>query len=612
MSSDNATAAALAMVGLVAMSASSVAAFLMTKEEEEETTTPTTTEEEVVVVSPEEITPSNCQGTTKVLKRACHNPETGELLDGSPGKCGDGKEEYALDPDASGYVAAVGDGTCPTSLEPCFVDCPAPCSGGEWTDDPNDFCGVITYDNENPPNKIKTRLDGTTLCGKGVINTVLDESRNNFVEAKGKGDCAKERLRDCTVECPAGMSPVEGCSYYANRQSSNNGCMKVDANGNALEYKIDKSNNVGCGESGKQEFFYLIHPSSTGSCNKLSDWQPCTSDTPCPIDCVGGWRSATPSNPEGWEACVGACETQPQRKRVYEISRDAQWGGRACAIPEDAVRNSDGTYTQTEPCGKVQQCCVMGTWQDVEGAVCSRTGYIQQERGKTERSPGACSGEATSQDAVCCYEGDDWAKVGDCGTHQTGQQKYRQTTAGNCAAGTETKYEPCTPCSTGSWTNVGTCGQYQTDKQKQTRTVSGDCSAGTASENYEPCTYRCDYTGSNVPIKESSWINKYYYINDARGTSKHNMTRYLEECAKVCNVETPGCKAFSIGHRGDRVSCSFYNESYVANDYLSCFYNNEGPIKQFWRKKSEPSVGRDDCIDREEFAGDYKYRFFEC
>jgi len=257
MSNDG--SAGLAIVGLFAMGISSAAtAYLVTQQKDDEQPAKKTPTEDVVVI-PDEIVPGDCQGDTMIMKKGCHNTETGDVYDGTPGKCGQGKELWVPDPEAPGYVAAIGDGTCEGELRDCSVDCPAPCSGGQWEPDPNDYCKVITYDDSNPPQKVIKRLDGANACGTGVVSEILDETRGNFVEAKGLGGCVKERIGSCQVECPPGMPESGGCAYYANRQLSANGCMKVDANGNALEYKPDKSNNVGCVNLGNRNTF--IYPS---------------------------------------------------------------------------------------------------------------------------------------------------------------------------------------------------------------------------------------------------------------------------------------------------------------------------------------------------------------
>lgn len=415
---------AVALLGILGMS-SSIAAVLYTVSlrDEEGVTSPTVSTARATVFAPGELEPSNCEGTTMILKKACHLPTTGELLDGTEKLCGLGKEEYVPDPNAPGYVAAVGEGACPSTLKDCEVPCPVPCSGGAWVPTEGDFCKIIAYDDSNPPQKIETALDGTTTCGTGVISETLDESQNNFIEAQGAGTCVKQRIGSCDVACPAGMTASSGCAYYADRQKSANGCMKLD----------DPTKNVECGEAGKQEYFYL--PISSSTCNKLSEWEPCMGE-PCPVDCIGDWRQTSATNPEGWEECVGSCGTQPEKKRVYQITRDAAYGGQACP-------HADG-YEEKTNCGSVEPCCELGNWSGVTS--CGTDGFQKQTRTMTERSPGACSGQDAQRDVRCCYEGTDWNTTGSCGTYESGKQKYTQTTAGNCPTGTETKYEDCAPC----------------------------------------------------------------------------------------------------------------------------------------------------------------------
>ena len=436
MSNDGGASIALVMFGLMAMSASAgTAAYFLTREDDEDTPTPTPTPtppSDIKVVTPDSIVPSNCQGDTKIRKKVCHNPETGVPFDGTPDNCGPGKELWVPDPSAPGYVAAVGDGTCEGELRDCVSECPAPCSGGEWKTDPSDFCKIVSYDDSNPPQKIETRLDGTTSCGTGVVREILDETRNNFVEARGLGSCTKTRVGACSVSCPSGMNPSSGCAYYANRQKSANGCMRLDANGNAKEYKTDGSNNVACGESGKQEYFYL--PINASGCNKLSEWEPCVGE-PCPINCVGNWRQASPSNPEGWEACTGSCGTQPERQRVYHVSQEPLHEGAACT-------KTHGTI-EKENCGSVQPCCEVGAWQD---GTCNANGFMTKTRTLKENSPGACANYESSQVDSCCYQAGDWKVDGSCEEKEAGKQFYKQTIAGNCPSGTDTKYEDCKNC----------------------------------------------------------------------------------------------------------------------------------------------------------------------
>jgi len=515
---------ALAMFGLLALSASSGAtAYFLTIKEDDEKPTSTLTSQTTPdkVVGSDAITPANCSGETKIQKKSCHNPETGDVFDGTPGKCGPGKELWIPDPSAPGYVAATGDGTCEGELRDCSVDCPTPCSGGEWKQDPSDYCKVITYDNSNPPQKVETRLNGTTACGTGVVSEILDETRGNFVEAKGLGSCTKERVGACEVTCPAGMPSSSGCSYYANRQLSANGCMKVDANGNALEYKPDKSNNVACGESGKQEYFYLPIISST--CGRLSDWEPC-SGPPCPIDCVGNWRQATPSNPEGWEACVGNCGQQPQKRREYQITREAQHGGAACP-------HADG-FAEYTNCGSITPCCGVGAWQD---GTCASNGFMTRTRVLTENGPNGCANVDDTQTAACCYQAGDWKNIANeyC---SNGKIKMKQTIAGNCPADTEFQVQDCNSCegyfmkNNKQWCEwggdkYGLRTYYKFTKTKDASANNPDKVSCTlpSGDSYDSRTgniaYLCSKTCTNYPASEKDHI---IHQNGAIGCASGN------------------------------------------------------------------------------------------
>jgi hypothetical protein len=430
MSNDGAS---LAILGLFAMSVSAsagAAAFVFASDRE------TKSPKQLPAVTTE-IESTNCQGDTKIMKKACHNVETGDVFDGTPDKCGQGKELWVPDPQADGYVAARGDGTCEGELRDCSVDCPTPCSGGEWVQDTSDFCKIVAYDDSNPPQKVETRLDGTMACGTGVVGEVLDETRGNFVAAKGLGACTKQRIGSCEVACPAGMTASSGCAYYSNRQKSANGCMKSED----AEYNPDGSNNVGCGESGKQEFFYL--PINASTCGRLSEWEPCTGP-PCPVDCVGNWRQASTSNPEGWEACVGNCDQQPEKKRVYNISVEALHGGAACP-------HADG-HTEYAHCGSITPCCAKGAWTP---GSCSEFGFNTWTRTLTENSPGACSGVASTDirecPADCQGEYSDPPCPTECGTPASTLTKEWTTRVPQklngtaCPPSTTTKECPATP-----------------------------------------------------------------------------------------------------------------------------------------------------------------------
>ncbi|MBJ62944.1 MAG: hypothetical protein CMB57_06775, partial [Euryarchaeota archaeon] len=76
----------------------------------------------------------DCQGTVYKKRGECKNT-SGDILDGSEGKCGKGKVSWALDMKDPGYKAEFGPlGKCPNfeELRDCEVPCPKPCEGNTW------------------------------------------------------------------------------------------------------------------------------------------------------------------------------------------------------------------------------------------------------------------------------------------------------------------------------------------------------------------------------------------------------------------------------------------------------------------------------------------------
>jgi hypothetical protein len=72
---------------------------------------------------------------------------------------------------------------------------------------------------------------------------------------------------------------------------------------------------------------------------------------------------------------------------------------------------------------------------------------MTKTRTLTENKPGGCATYDSEKEVRCCYEAGDWEPDGQvCGHYQTGKMKYKQTVAGNCDSGTDTKYEDCQNC----------------------------------------------------------------------------------------------------------------------------------------------------------------------
>lgn len=270
------------------------------------------------------IEPSDCKGTEYVKKKSCHNKQTGQLLDGTAGKCGDGVEEWVLDPNASGYEPAVGNGTCESDFRPCNVVCDRPCQGATWIEGPCMRDGVV--------------LDGseTDKCGRGMRTYTLDENAPDYEEAVGRGTCTKNYQNACDVACPANAVAPPACVYSSTWQRSANGCVVS---------KEDRAATVGYDQQGWQEYFKLaLEAENCTGQKRLSEWETCTGP-PGPVNCEGTWGPN-----DGWGACVGSCGTQPSQSRTYSVTQEAAHGGSQCPY-------SDGEV-QTRNCGTIVPCPV--------------------------------------------------------------------------------------------------------------------------------------------------------------------------------------------------------------------------------------------------------------
>jgi hypothetical protein len=270
------------------------------------------------------IEPSDCSGTEYVKKKSCHNKQTGELLDGTTGKCGEGVEEWVLDPNASGYKAVIGSGKCESDFRPCNVVCDEPCKGDSWIEGPCMRDGVV--------------LDGseTDKCGRGMRTYTLDENAPDYKAALGRGTCLKSYASACDVECPANAVAPPACVYSSTWQRSANGCVVS---------KEDRAALVGYDQQGFQEYFKLALEAEncTGE-KRLSEWETCTGP-PGPVNCEGTWG---PNG--GWGPCTGSCGTQPSQSRTYSVTKEAAHSGSQCPY-------SNGE-TQTRNCGTIIPCPV--------------------------------------------------------------------------------------------------------------------------------------------------------------------------------------------------------------------------------------------------------------
>ena len=363
-----------------------------------------------------EIEPSDCKGDVYVKKKMCHKEGTDTILTGSNGLCGDGVEEWILDPNAPGYHPEVGNGTCVSEFRPCNVPCDSPCEGNTWIDGVCKRNGVV--------------LDGSSdeTCGQGMMTKTLDETASDYKAAVGNGSCTKTYDSACFVECPVNVVPPKVCTYQTTRQKSANGCVKSKDSG---------ADPVGYDESGWQEYFRVaLEGENCEGEQRLVEWETC-SGPPAPVDCVGNWVVSEDTDADGWGSCQGSCGTQPTQSRTYKITTEAANGGKTntCLHPDN--------HKETKNCGNIQPCCEPQPWEE---GTCGDNGLNVWTRTLLENSPGACANESSEDPKPCCYQGGDWVVDGACGDHQANKQRYKQTTVGSCTSGTEYKYEDCQNC----------------------------------------------------------------------------------------------------------------------------------------------------------------------
>jgi hypothetical protein len=254
------------------------------------------------------------------MKTSCSR--NGIILDGTENKCGPGKEEWVLDPDAPGFEMAIGTGSCPVDYRDCEVICDKPCKGATWIESNCTRDGVI--------------LDGseTDKCGRGMRTYTLDESASDYVASVGRGVCMKTYSSACDIECPQNAVAPPACVYSSTWQKSANGCVVS---------KDDKARQVGYDEDGWQESFKLALEAEncTGE-KRLSEWETCKGP-PAPVDCVGTWGPN-----DGWGTCTGPCGTQPQQTRKYTVTREAKNGGKVCPY--------ENGKEETKNCGTIVMC----------------------------------------------------------------------------------------------------------------------------------------------------------------------------------------------------------------------------------------------------------------
>jgi len=436
----------------------------------------------------------DCQGTVYKKRGECKNT-SGDILDGSEGKCGKGKVSWALDVKDPGYKAEFGPlGECPNfeELRDCDVPCPRPCEGNTWKRGScvrKDANGKVTV------------LDGTKgKCGDGILDLQLDTTAADYKPAIGSGTCITKKEGACYVKCPKPEPPK--CSYVtAGWQKNDLGCVTSKTPAADGSYMA-----VSCGQSGvRQE--YKASTLNTEKCDTLTRWLACKAP-PCPIDCIGSWSDWTACTLPAGEVC-GITKT----KQTYRVTQQKNSTGKACP---------NGWYdgqVKEKTCGQSQSvsCCTKGNWENV-GDVLS-TGKQKQKRTVVGCDP---STTPKVREIDACYTGD-WVDQGCTGTD--GYRKETRAVAGVCGYGTKSEQwiKDLARCckQTGSWTDSSKC--KSNGKKNQAQSTEGKCSSSVKTRSVD-----CEYVGG--------WTKSGSCSSDGR----QNWTRATKNSSAV-TTKTDNC-----------------------------------------------------------------------
>ena len=493
----------------------------------------------------------DCEGTVYKKRGVCKSV-SGDILDGSEGKCGEGKVSWALDVKDPGYKAEFGPlGECPNfeELRDCEVPCPRPCEGDTWKK------GKCVQKDAN--GKV-TVLDGTKgKCGDGILDLQLDTTAADYKPAVGSGTCITKKEGACFVKCPKPELPK--CSYVtAGWQKNDLGCVTSKTPAADGSYT-----GVSCGQSGwRQE--YKASTLNTEKCDTLTRWLACKAP-PCPIDCVGSWSDWTACTLPAGEVC-GITKT----KQTYRVTREKNSTGKAC--PE-----RDGKPSE-KVCGQSQSvsCCTKGNWQNVGEPL--STGKQKQKRTVVGCDP-TTTPKVREVDA--CYKGP-WVNKGCIG--KTGKRKETRAVVGTkCDFNTKSErtLNDCPIDCEGSWNNPvcpTACGKPASTLTKTWTTTVQPKNGGKACPQNESfscpatrdCMFEAPYCKADTN-ENNCRMSKYYGLcspgfGDKKGCnsvgSAHNNDK---RCRDVCNTT---CGRTKDGCRTDPKWCkekyaqSFHDRSY--------------------------------------------------
>ena len=372
----------------------------------------------------------DCEGTQWIKQQSCSL--NGKPMDGTEGSCGPGKEIWILDSTHPDFKPATGDGKCEPEERDCSVECPKPCEGDTWID--TGTCIRKEYDTAGNLKEIV--LDGTKgKCGEGITTFNLDKTAPDYKPPIGSGSCPVTKGGACNVPCPEPEPPK--CNNYTGWvENTGLGCVVTE----------NSQIKVACGQKGKKMFYNIA--TNPADCTELIKWEECTG-APCPIDCEGSWSNwSAPKSDE-------PCGVQPYKERIFTITKQSQYGGKACDYPHgDTEQRNSGT---TNPC-----CEQTGDWSKV--GACLADGTAKYTQTYIENKLGGCDDSQKAKFMACCYQKGNWTDTSPCNP-ATGEKTQKQDTK-NCPESYKTRRVNCTYV--GEWEKVGGC---ENSKQKYKRTV---------------------------------------------------------------------------------------------------------------------------------------------
>ena len=342
----------------------------------------------------------------------CKNTETGQVLTGDQGNCGDGtREKY---PNIT-IGATGGGGTCEeNTIEDCEVPCRDVCTAPDdlWVTDDNAECRAI-----RDGQSVVLGSD-SGYCGQGTkVKTLTLPETMNLEEYKTNINfsyCEPEKVEACSVSCENNLIDV-GCPTSLNSWDwvyANDGAVYTEESANqVINREITFNQAVLMPAVSRQEAI------NSGALNQLTG----------EIDAE--------KIPLGKKIKFKAGENHSydylteQNCSIVELEDT-----RAPRIAENCVIEDVAGQCESVGCGMPQQKKITPTVTSPAWG----TGTCIPGREFNEICPNLNGPQ-------CCYGNGDWKPEGSCGEYVTNKQRYKQTTTGVCPPGTDTMEEDCIP-----------------------------------------------------------------------------------------------------------------------------------------------------------------------